>query len=131
MFQQSADAIWSNKIAAYPNKGSSLKLAGSVETVETHVELSVPSNEEGKHVIISGFNCEVDMEHDGYDWMIVGVEYRSEFGGPSDDFDAPKLREMKPDGTFKDCIRREVLALLTCDRANLAKEATEQARARG
>ena len=124
MFQQSADTIWSNKIAAYPDRFSNADLAGEQSTVETHIDIELSGG-----MLVGGYNAKVDLSHDGDDWEITGVEYSSDFGGPSDDFDAPKLREMKPDGSFKDMFRREVLQLIERQYQELADKATVAARA--
>lgn len=126
MFQQSADAAWSSRLAAYPSRFGNVDLAGEEATIETHVDLELSGG-----LLIGGYECKVDLSHDGDDWAITGVEYRSEFGGPSDDFDVPALRQRSPDGSLADCLRREVLSHIDREYNALADKATSEARARG
>lgn len=124
MFHSSADAIWSSRVAAYPDRLDNLDLTGDEVSLPAHVDIELPDG-----VLIGGFECEVDMRHDGDDWMLTGVSYCSDFGGPSDDFDTETLRASKPDGSLRDLIRREVLQLLNGQYNSLADAATIKARA--
>lgn len=128
MFQQSADAVWSNRVAAYPDRFSNADLAGDEVTVETHVDIELSGG-----VFLGGFECKVDMSHDGDDWTMTGVEYCSDLAGMNgaDDFDIETLRNRAPDGSLRDLIRREVLQLLDRQYQVLADKATIEARARG
>ena len=74
-------------------------------------------------------DCVVTLEHDGDDWSIAAVAYRSEFGGPSHDFDVARLASRPPDGTLADLVEREILRLIEAQYNTLADAATREARA--
>ncbi|SCM79445.1 hypothetical protein KL86PLE_90406 [uncultured Pleomorphomonas sp.] len=118
------DAIWANRLAAYPDRFDEPDLAGEAVDVPAHVELIGRAG-----VLIGGIDCVVTMEHDGDDWEIAAVAYRSEFGGPGHDFDAPRLRSRPPDGTLADLAEREILRLVDGQYNALADAATAEARA--
>lgn len=124
MFHSSADAIWSSRVAAYPDRFDNLDLTGDEVSLPAHVDIELSGG-----VLLGGFECEVDLRHDGDDWMLTGVSYCSDFGGPSDDFDAEALRTSAPDGSLRDLVRREVLQLLNGQYNSLADAATIKARA--
>lgn len=119
MFQHTADAVWSDKLSAYPDGSPKPDLTGETVTLSTHVNMTVGSN----GTIVGGFDCEVDMEHDGEDWSVTGIGYKSEFGGPSRDFDVVLLRARAPDGTFADLFDREILKLIDWQYNELANRA--------
>jgi hypothetical protein len=124
MFHSSADAIWSSRVAAYPDRFDTVDFSDDEVTLPAHVDIELSGG-----VLVGGFECEVDMRHEAGDWMLSGVSYCSDFGGPSDDFDAETLKASKPDGTLRDLIRREVLQLLSGQYNSLADAATIKARA--
>ena len=99
-------------------------LMGDEVTLPAHVDIELSGG-----VLLGGFECEVDLRHDGDDWMLSGVSYCSDFGGPSDDFDAEALRTSAPDGSLRDLVRREVLQLLNGQYSSLADAASIKARA--
>ena len=117
------DAIWTNRLAAYPNRFQGPDLQGKAVDVPTHVELIGRAG-----VLIGGIDCLVTLEHDGDDWEIAAVAYRSEFGGPGHDFDAPRLRSREPEGTLADLAEREILRLVDGQYNALADTATAEAR---
>ena len=118
------DAIWSSRLAAYPDRLDGPDLAGRTADVPTHVELIGRAG-----VLIGGVDCVVTLEHDGDDWEIAAVAYRSEFGGAGHDFDAALLRTRAPDGTLADLVEREILRLVDGQYNALADAATAEARA--
>ena len=118
------DAIWSSRLAAYPDRLDGPDLAGRTADVPTHVELFGRAG-----VLIGGIDCTVTLEHDGDDWEIAAVAYRSEFGGAGHDFDAACLRARAPDGTLADLVEREILRLVDAEYNALADAATAEARA--
>ena len=118
------DAIWANRLAAYPDRFDAPDLAGEAVDVPAHVELIGRAG-----VLIGGIDCVVTMEHDGDDWEIAAVAYRSEFGGAGHDFDAALLRTRAPDGTLADLVEREILRLVDGQYNALADAATAEARA--
>lgn len=117
------DAIWANRLAAYPDRLEGPDLSGKTADVPTHVELIGRAG-----VLLGGLDCVVTMEHDGDDWEIVAVAYRSEFGGPGHDFDVSRLRSREPDGTLADLAEREILRLVNGQYNSLADAATRDAR---
>ncbi len=117
------DAIWTHRLAAYPDRFRGPNLEGETVDVTTHVELMGRAG-----VLLGGIDCVVGMEHDGDDWEITAVSYRSEFGGPSHDFDVALLRSRAPDGTLADLAEREILRLIDGQYNTLADAATRQAR---
>lgn len=123
MFHSSADAIWSSRLSAYPDRFDNVDLTGDEVSVSTHVDIELSGG-----VIVGGFNCKVDMRHDGDDWCITDITYESDFGGPSRDFDVEFLRARTPDGTLRDLFDREILAQVDKDYNRLADEATIKAR---
>lgn len=118
------DRIWGSRVAAYPEHFGNADLVGDEVTVPSHVDIELSGG-----VVVGGFDCDVDLRHDGDDWALVSVSYRSEFGGPSDDFDAEHLRGRAPDGTLGDLLRREILRLIDNQYNSLADAATLKARA--
>lgn len=118
------DAIWSNRLASYPARFDNADLVGETVDVPAHVELIGRAG-----VLVGGMDCSVTMEHDGDDWAISAVSYRSEFGGPGHDFDVDRLRNRAPDGSLSDCIEREILRLVDLQYNSLADAATREARA--
>jgi len=124
MFHASADAIWSNRLSAYPDRYDNADLAGEVAEIPTHVELFGRVG-----VFLAGMDCVVTMEHDGDDWDIAEISYRSEFGGPTHAFDVARLRTSDPDGTLADIVEREILRLIDVQYNPLADAATVKARA--
>lgn len=117
------DAIWANRLAAYPDRFAGPDLAGRTADVPAHVELIGRAG-----VLIGGIDCTVTLEHDGDDWEIAAVAYRSEFGGPGHDFDVARLRSRDPDGTLADLVEREILRLVEREYNALADTATTEAR---
>lgn len=117
------DAIRANRLAAYPNRLDGPNLAGRTADVPAHVELIGRAG-----VLLGGIDCVVTLEHDGDDWEIAAVAYRSEFGGPGHDFDAARLRSRAPDGTLADLAEREILRLVDGQYNALADAATAEAR---
>jgi hypothetical protein len=118
------DAIWANRLAAYPDRFDDTDLTGEAVDVPAHVELIGRAG-----VLLGGIDCVVTLEHDGDDWEIAAVVYHSEFGGPSHDFDVPRLRSRAPDGTLADLAEREILRLVDGQYNALADAATREARA--
>lgn len=118
-----ADAIWANRLATYPDRFKGPDLQGEAVDVPTHVELVGRAG-----VLLGGIDCVVGMAHDGDDWEIAAITYRSEFGGPSHDFDAALLRSRSPDGTLADLAEREILRLIEGQYNALADAATREAR---
>lgn len=119
------DAIWTSRLAAYPDRFAGPDLSGEAVDVPAHVELTGRAG-----VLIGGIDCVVTLEHDGDDWEIAAVAYRSEFGGPGHDFDAERLRSRTPDGTLADLVEREILRLVDGQYNALADAATAEARLR-
>jgi hypothetical protein len=117
------DAIWANRLAAYPDRFEGPALEGKTADVPTHVELIGRAG-----VLLGGIDCVVTLEHDGDDWEIAAVAYRSEFGGPGHDFDVSRLRAREPDGTLADTAEREILRLVDGQYNTLADAATAEAR---
>ncbi len=117
------DAIWANRLAAYPDRLGAPDLAGRTAEVPAHVELIGRAG-----VLLGGIDCTVTLEHDGDDWEIAAVAYRSEFGGPGHDFDVARLRNREPDGTLADLAEREILRLIDGEYNALADAATAEAR---
>lgn len=117
------DAIWANRLAAYPDRFEGPDLNGETVEVPTHVELIGRAS-----VLLGGIDCVVTLEHDGDDWEIAAVAYRSEFGGPGHDFDVERLRTRDPDGTLADMVEREILRLVDGQYNTLADAATHEAR---
>ena len=117
------DAIWSSRLAAYPDRLDGPDLAGRTADVPALVELIGRAG-----VLIGGIDCTVTLEHDGDDWEIAAVAYRSEFGGPGHDFDVARLRSRDPDGTLADLVEREILRLVEREYNALADTATTEAR---
>lgn len=118
------DAIWSSRLAAYPDRLEGPDLQGEAVEVPTHVELIGRAG-----VLLGGIDCVVTLEHDADDWEITAVAYRSEFGGPGHDFDVTRLRNREPDGTLADLAEREILRLVDGQYNALADAATAEARA--
>ncbi|WP_370677070.1 hypothetical protein [Pleomorphomonas sp. PLEO] len=116
------DAIWSNRLAAYPDRLEGPNLQSESVDVTTHVELIGRAG-----VLLGGIDCVVTLEHDGDDWEIAAVAYRSEFGGPGHDFDVPRLRSRAPDGTLADLAEREILRLVDGQYNTLADAASAEA----
>lgn len=126
MFNSAAavvDRIWGDRLAAYPDRFDNVDLTGDQVTVPAHIDVELSGG-----VMVGGFDCEVCLTHDGSDWEITGVEYRSEFGGPSDSFDVAYLRKNPSDGSFRDLLRREILQLIDHQYNALADDATVKAR---
>lgn len=117
------DAIWANRLATYPDRFAGPDLAGRTADVPAHVELIGRAG-----VLLGGIDCVVTLEHDGDDWEIAAVAYRSEFGGPGHDFDVARLRNREPDGTLADVAEREILRLVDGQYNALADAATAEAR---
>lgn len=118
------DAVWANRLAAYPDRFAGPDLQGESVDVPAHVELIGRAG-----VLIGGIDCVVTLEYDGDDWEISAVAYRSEFGGPGHDFDVARLRNREPDGTLADLAEREILRLVDGQYNALADAATREARA--
>lgn len=118
------DRLWGNRLAAYADRFDNADLSGEEVTLPAHVDLELPGG-----VIVGGYDCDVDMEHDGDDWAFTGITYRSDLGGASDDFDTEHLRQRAPDGSLCDLMRREILHLVDVQYNRLADEATLKARA--
>ena len=118
-----ADAIWTHRLAAYHDRLRGQDLEGAKVDVTTQVELAGRSG-----VLLGGIDCVVGMAHDGDDWEITAITYRSEFGGPSHDFDVAVLRSRAPDGTLADLAEREILRLIDGQYNALADAATREAR---
>lgn len=118
------DAIWSSRLAAYPDRFEGPDLAGRTADVPAHVELFGRAG-----VLLGGIDCVVTLEHDGDDWEIAAIAYRSEFGGAGHDFDVARLRNRDPDGTLADLAEREILRLVEREYNSLADAATAEARA--
>lgn len=125
MFHTTADQIWNQRLAAYPDRFSNADLAGEEVTLDTHIDIELSGG-----MLVGGYDCKVDMSNDGDDWAMTGVEYCSDLAGMNgaDDFDVPTLRATPPDGTLRDLIRREVLQLLDAQYNSLADAATIKAR---
>lgn len=117
------DAIWADRLAAYPDCFEGADLLGEAVDVPTHVELIGRAG-----VLLGGIDCVVTLEHDGDDWEIAAVAYRSEFGGAGHDFDVRGLRSRAPDGTLADLAEREILRLVDGQYNALADAATAEAR---
>lgn len=118
------ESAWLGKLDAYAGAFSSnADLSGEEVQLSAHVDIELLSG-----VLIGGFDCKVDLTHDSDDWDITGIEYRSEFGGPSASFDVGYLRKREPNGTLKDLIEREILHLVDVQYNALADEATVTAR---
>ncbi|MCM5557591.1 hypothetical protein [Pleomorphomonas sp. JP5] len=117
------EAIWAGRLATYPNRLDGPDLDGASVDVDAHVELFGRAG-----VLLGGIDCVVTMEHDGDDWAIAAVAYRSEFGGASHDFDVARLRNRSPEGTLADLAEREILRLVDAQYNALADAATRQAR---
>lgn len=117
------DAIWTQRLATYPDRFGGPDLQGEAVEVPTHVELIGRAG-----VLIGGIDCVITLEHDGDDWEIAAITYRSEFGGPSHDFDAVRLRSRTSDGTLADLVEREILRLIDGQYNALADAATRDAR---
>lgn len=117
------DAIWANRLSAYPDRLAGPDLEGETVDVPTHVELIGRAG-----VLIGGIDCVVTLEHDGDDWGIAAIAYRSEFGGPGHDFDVSRLKSRTPDGSLADVIEREILRLVDGQYNALADAATREAR---
>ena len=118
------DAIQGSRQATY-TKEDETNLAGENATVPAYITLSIEKGE-GKGVYVGGYNCLVDLSHDGIGWELLGVEYRSEYGGDADDFDIQALEDAAPDGTLVDSMRRSVLKLVRAQYQDLADLATEK-----
>lgn len=118
-----ADAIWTRRLTVYPDRFRGSDQQGETADVTTHLELIGRAG-----VLIGGMDCVVSMEHEGDDWEIAAVTYRSEFGGPSHDFDVAHLRSRAPDGTLADVVEREILRLIDGQYNALADVATREAR---
>lgn len=116
------DAIWANRLAAYPHRFDGPDLQGASVEVPAHVELIGRAG-----VLLGGIDCVVTLDHDGDDWEISAVAYRSEFGGPGHDFDAARLRSRQPDGTLADLAEREILRLVDGQYNALADAASRRA----
>lgn len=117
------DAIWADRLATYPDRFKGPDLQGEAIDVPAHVELIGRAG-----VLIGGIDCVITLEHDGDDWEIAAIAYRSEFGGPGHDFDVSRLRSREPDGTLADLAEREILRLVTSQYNALADAATREAR---
>lgn len=117
------DTIWANRLATYPDRFNGPDLRGEAVDVPTHVELVGRAG-----VLLGGIDCVVSMAHDDDDWEIIAVTYRSEFGGPSHDFDVAVLRSRAPDGTLADLAERAILRLIDGQYNALADAATREAR---
>lgn len=117
------DTIWAGRLAAYPHRLDGPDLDGASVDVDAHVELTGRAG-----VLLGGIDCVVTLEHDGDDWEIAAIAYRSEFGGPGHDFDVARLRNREPDGTLADLAEREILRLVDGQYNTLADAATAEAR---
>ena len=113
------DAIQGHRRAEY-TKEDETDFTGETSTVEAYIVLRPGTDEE------CGYNCEVDLSHDGIGWAITGIEYRSEYGGDADDFDIQALEDAAPDGSLVDSMRREVLKQVRRQYQGLADLATEK-----
>lgn len=118
-----ADAIWTQRLTTYPDRFKGPDLEGETAEVPAHVELIGQAG-----VLLGGIDCVVSMQHDGDDWEIAAVTYRSEFGGPSHDFDVALLKSRAADGTLADLAEREILRLIDGQYNALADAATRETR---
>lgn len=125
MFQPNAATMINARLAAVAASFTNADLAGEQITLPGHVDIELTGG-----LFLGGFECKVDMSHDGDDWEVTGIEYCSDLAGMNgaDDFDVPTLRATPPDGTLRDLIRREVLQLLDAQYNSLADAATIKAR---